>query len=117
MNLCRPDNRKSCAACCGLYNVPDATRPSLVQKLTARTALFASTERSVETLIKYEACVREVERTTALDPAIHVCEFTGFLDEGRNIVGCMLHPTAQGNGGVDFRGLCYYGSVACKSFF
>jgi len=117
MNLCRPDNSKSCAACCGLYNVPDATRPSLVQKLAARTALFASTERSVNALIEYEAFVREVEKATPLDPAIHVCEFTGFLDEKKKAVGCLLHPLAPVNGGIDFRGLCYYGSVACKSFF
>jgi len=117
MNLCRPDNRKSCAACCGLYNVADGTRSALTQKLGARTALFAAAERSVKALIKYEDRVRELENGAPLDPAIHDCKFTGFLDEERRIVGCLLHPLSPGNGGVDFRGLCYYGSVACKSFF
>jgi hypothetical protein len=28
----------------------------------------------------------------------------------------MLHPSAPGNGNVDLRGLCYYGSLACRSF-
>jgi len=117
MNLCRPDSRKSCAACCGLYNVADGTRSALTQKLGVRTALFAATERSVKALIKYEDHVRELEKGAPLDPAIHVCEFTGFLDQERRTVGCLLHPLAPGNDGVDFRGLCYYGSVACKSFF
>jgi hypothetical protein len=89
----------------------------LAHKLTVRTALFASTVRSVEALIKYEAVIREREKTAALDRAIHVCEFTGFLDEEGKTVGCLLHPLAPGNRGVDLRGLCYYGSVACKSFF
>ena len=57
------------------------------------------------------------ETDSSLDAAIHVCEFTGFLDADRKIVGCLLHPSAPGNGGVDLRGLCYYGSMACKSFF
>ena len=52
-----------------------------------------------------------------MDAAIHVCEFTGFLDADRKIVGCLLHPSAPGNSGVDLRGLCYYGGMACKSFF
>jgi hypothetical protein len=97
--------------------VADGTRSSLVQKLGARTALFAATERSVNSLVQYEDHVRELEKEAPPDPAIHVCEFTGFLDEERRTVGCLLHPSAPGNGGVDFRGLCYYGSVACKSFF
>ncbi|MBI4965835.1 MAG: hypothetical protein HY913_21335 [Desulfomonile tiedjei] len=117
MNLCRPDRGKSCAACCGLYNVADGTKASLTKKLGARTTLFAATERSAEALIKYEESVRLLEKEAPLDLGIHVCEFTGFLDEGWLTVGCLLHPLSPGNGGVDFRGLCYYGSVACKSFF
>jgi hypothetical protein len=29
----------------------------------------------------------------------------------------MLHPTSPGNAGIDFRGLCHYGSMACKMFY
>jgi len=117
MNLCQPDSLKSCAACCGLYNVHDATRRSLEQKLTARTMAFAKTPRSPDALVEFEEAVRDAEGCVPLDPAIHVCEFTGFLDETRRIVGCMLHPSAPGNAGVDLRGLCHYGSMACKGFY
>lgn len=117
MNLCRPDSFKSCAACCGLYNVADATKPSLLNKLRRRTALFGATERSAGALIEYEDRVRSLEGEDPLDPGIHVCEFIGFLDEESRTVGCLLHPLARGNKGVDFRGLCHYGSVACKLFF
>jgi hypothetical protein len=116
-NLCRPDSRKSCAACCGLYNVRDATRPSLAAKLEKRTFLFRTTPRTVAALEAYQAAISYQETDSSLDAAIHVCEFTGFLDTDRKIVGCLLHPSAPGNGGVDLRGLCYYGSMACKSFF
>jgi hypothetical protein len=117
MNLCRPDSFKSCAACCGLYNVADATKPSLLNKLRRRTALFGATQRSARAIIEYEDRVRSLEGEARLDPGIHVCEFIGFLDEESRTVGCLLHPLARGNKGVDFRGLCHYGSVACKSFF
>jgi hypothetical protein len=117
LNLCRPDDRKSCAACCGLYNIPDARRPVLRQNLETRTILFRQTERSVDALVQFEALIRESGTTSPLDDAIHVCEFTGFLDEASRIVGCMLHPSSPGNRGIDLRGLCHYGSMACKSFF
>jgi hypothetical protein len=117
LNLCRPDNRKSCAACCGLYNVHDGARPSLTAKLEKRSSLFRATPRTVAALEAYQAAVQQEETDTPLDAAIHVCEFTGFLDADRKIVGCLLHPSSPGNDGIDLRGLCYYGAMACKSFF
>ena len=117
MNLCRPDNQKSCAACCGLDNTPDATRPALLKYLETRTILFRQTERSAEALQKFETIIRESGATSRVDDAIHVCEFTGFLDDRFKIVGCMLHPSSPGNQGIDLRGLCHYGSMACKAFF
>jgi hypothetical protein len=117
LNLCRPDSRKSCAACCGLYNVPDATRTGLTARLEKRSSLFRTTQRSVAALEEYQAAISHEETDLPLDAAIHVCEFTGFLDAGLKIVGCLLHPSSPGNDGIDLRGLCYYGSMACKSFF
>jgi hypothetical protein len=29
----------------------------------------------------------------------------------------MLHPTFAPNRGIDYRGMCHYGSMACKAFF
>jgi hypothetical protein len=117
VNVCRPDSRKSCAACCGLYNVPDATRPTLQAKLERRTKAFRDVERSPAAIEGYQLWVRSREAETPLEEVIHVCEFVGFLDPLHRIVGCQLHPTAPGNNGLDLRGLCYYGSMACKSFF
>ena len=117
MNLCYPDGTKSCAACCGLYNVGDATKQALERKLESRTKIFGETERTAGALIEFEHIVRSSEDNAAVDEVIHVCEFTGFLDEDRRTVGCLLHPTAPGNSGIDLRGLCHYGSMACKAFF
>ena len=117
MNVCRPDSRKSCAACCGLYNVPDATRPALQAKLETRTRAFQNVERSPQAVEDYQLWVRAHEAETPLEEVIHVCEFAGFLDSHQRVVGCQLHPTAPGNEELDLRGLCYYGSMACKSFF
>lgn len=117
MNLCVPDSRKSCAACCGLYNVFDATRPALQEKLQTHTKIFRRTARSTGALFAFEEKIRGFQADSPVDEAIHVCEFTGFVDEDSRVPGCLLHPTAPGNGGVDLRGLCHYGSMACKAFF
>ena len=117
MNLCRPDESKSCAACCGLYNLSDATRPILWQKLQRRTTLFRTTPRCADAIAVFQETVQLEEPEAPLEEIIHVCEFAGFLDQYRRVVGCQLHPSAPGNNGVDLRGLCHYGSMACKAFF
>jgi hypothetical protein len=117
MNLCVPDSKKSCAACCGLYNVAIGTRQQLERNLAARTSLFASTERTADSLESFQHAVRGAESAQPLDSIIHVCEFAGFLDTEHNLVGCMLHPSAPGNQSVDLRGMCHYGSMACKTFY
>ena len=38
--LCQPDERKSCGACCGLYNYVDSSRSSLTLRLRSRTKRF-----------------------------------------------------------------------------
>lgn len=117
MNLCAPDGKKSCAACCGLYNVRDGTRDSLLRKLEHRTRMFTKTDRSIAGILKFESSVLESESEKPLNEAIHVCEFVGFVDEQWRTPGCLLHPTAPGNHGIDLRGLCHYGSLACKTFY
>jgi len=100
-----------------LYNVRDATRPTLLQKLRYRTLSFHSVSRSPGDIEKYETLIRSAEADTALDEDIHVCEFAGFVDNHFRSVGCMLHPSAPGNRSTDLRGLCHYGSMACKTFY
>ncbi len=117
LNLCRPDGRKSCAACCGLYHVTDGRRSPLLAKLQSRTDAFAAVVRDPDSIAEFATRVREREAITPLDPVIHVCEFVGFVDSSRRSPGCMLHPSAPGNRGIDLRGLCHYGSMACRGFF
>ena len=117
VNLCQPDDKKSCVACCGMYNVGDATRETLQAKLERRTRLFADTDRSVQSLIEFESFIGKTEANKPLVETIHVCEFVGFVDQYHRTPGCMLHPNAPGNAGIDLRGLCHYGSLACKTFY
>jgi hypothetical protein len=117
MNHCLPDGRKSCAACCGLYNVADGTRSTLEERLSKRTGIFHDTDRSPDALENFKHLIRESENAAPLDEVIHVCEFAGFLNENNSVVGCMLHPRSPGNANVDLRGMCHYGSMACKAFY
>lgn len=116
-NICRPNSHKSCAACCGLYNVKDASAGLMSLELRRRSGLFEGTPRSVEALLNFKDLIASSSCLEACDPEIHVCEFMGFLDSGERIVGCMLHPSSSGNMGIDLRGLCHYGAMACKSFY
>ncbi len=117
MNLCQPDGKKSCAACCGLYNDANSNRDFLASRLSERTALFRETRRNIESIIEYQERVRDLEYVSPVIPEIYICEFTGYLADDLNTVGCMLHPMAPGNNGSDWRGLCHYGALACKTFF
>jgi hypothetical protein len=89
----------------------------LEANLTRRTETFRDVERSPDALEKFKASIRECEAPSSLDDMIHVCEFAGFLDSSNSVVGCMLHPSAVGNAKVDLRGMCHYGSMACKAFY
>jgi hypothetical protein len=97
--------------------VEDATKPTLSAQLASRTLDFARIPRTPDSIIDFKENRRRIENNKTVDPDIYVCEFVGFTDEARSAVGCMLHPRAAGNNGNDYRGLCHYGSMACKSFF
>lgn len=117
VNVCVPDFEKSCACCCGLYNIKNATRGSLHEILDFRTQSFSATERTLNGIEDFKACLHRSQLYEVFDPEIYVCEFAGFIDKSHKVVGCMLHPINELNGGIDLRGLCHYGSMACKSFF
>jgi hypothetical protein len=50
-------------------------------------------------------------------PEFHHCPYVGLIGNELSRVGCLLHPMAEGNTGVDFRGLSYYGGMACRIYF
>jgi len=116
-HLCQPDHNKSCAWCCGLYQIEGKTRQDLASLLHARTACFARTPRTVGHIIAYAEQRRQQEGLLFLDPDFYSCEFIGFLDKESRLVGCLLNPLAQGNGGIDWRGLSYHGGAACSKYF
>jgi hypothetical protein len=99
-----------------LYNVRDSGKNALIHKLRARTERFAKTDRHVTAIQQFSDNTLSQEQSEQLDPDFYSCEFVGFLDPAENLVGCMLHPLAEGNRGIDWRGLSFHGAMACRGF-
>lgn len=115
--LCQVGANVSCGACCGLYNVADASPEGIEAMLKRRTRWFAAVPRTVAGLDAFAAQVKASEPQERPFPDFHHCPYLGLIiDDGRR-VGCLLHPLAVGNGGVDWRGLSYYGGMACRTYF
>jgi hypothetical protein len=110
------DATTSCGACCGLYNVVRNNRQDLERLLAERTTRFADVPREIGPL---DAFAQWSARQAGPPPLAHFhhCPFVGFMGEGPRRVGCLLHPLAAGNQGVDLRGLSYYGSFTCRTYF
>jgi len=115
IHLCQPDCRKSCGACCGIYNYANSSRESLTTRLSKRTALFRGMVENKRDLAQYSESIRSSEDPTKRYEVIYCCEFIGFLDENEKKVGCLLHP-AQ-NAGEDWRDVSFYGSELCAGHF
>ncbi len=113
--LCQVSETVSCGACCGLYNIPDAGRPALTDRLRRRAVAFRETPRTAAAIDRFGAA-------EAADAAggpyrdFHHCPFVALIDGNRR-VGCLLHPQGEGNAGIDWRGLSYYGGLACEIYF
>jgi hypothetical protein len=114
-HLCQPDEKKSCAACCGIYNYTDNTRDSLEKRFLYRTRLFAKVRNNSLQLKDYQDTIRHRENAKRIYTTIYTCEFVGFLDEGFHRVGCMLHPVM--NKGTDLRTISFYGQEICDGHF
>jgi hypothetical protein len=111
MVLCQPDGRKSCGACCGLYNYVDSSRDSLTQRLRARTKRFHELVKTPGDIERYAQETFAVEDFKKRYEVIYCCEFLGFLDAGENKVGCLVHPMQ--NSGMDMRSGSFYGQEVC----
>lgn len=109
--LCQPDERKSCGACCGLYNYVDSSRSSLEKRLRARTKRFQQRVKNPEDVEIYAKETLAAEDFEKRYEVIYCCEYLGFLDKDEKKVGCMLHPGQ--NSGVDLRGCSFYGQELC----
>lgn len=115
--LCQVGETVSCGACCGLYNVGDPSRPYLTQMLEDRTRRFAKVPRTAEGIDAFARENQNLEPQQRPFAQFHHCPFTGLIGVNHSRVGCLLHPLGDGNNGVDFRGLSYYGGLACHSYF
>lgn len=111
IHLCQPDSRKSCCACCGLYNYRDSSRESLVKRLRTRTELFHEIVRGKNDLKIFSEKTKKIEDREKIYEVIYCCEFLGFLDHEEKRVGCLLHPLQ--NRDTDLRGASFYGKELC----
>ncbi len=115
--LCQVNERVSCGACCGLYNVPAASRNVLLHLLKARTRQFAATPRTVDAIFQFKEAVVRQECQDRPMRDFHHCPFLGLIGPQQATVGCLLHPDGAGNNGMDFRSLSYYGGMTCHIYF
>ena len=115
--LCQTGPCVSCGSCCGLYNVRGLSREGLRAVLVDRTRAFAAVPRSIDAILSFEQERLAREGDDSPIPDFHHCVFVGLIRDGGERVGCLLHPLADGNAGVDWRGLSFYGGAACKHFF
>jgi len=115
--LCQVGPHVSCGACCGLYNVADPSPENLEALLTRRTRWFAGVHRTVAGIDAFRDRVTKTEPEGRPFPDFHHCPFLGMIEDTGRRVGCLLHPLAAGNAGLDWRGLSYYGGMACRTYF
>ena len=115
--LCQVSPHVSCGACCGLYNVADPSPENLEALLTRRTRWFAEVPRTVAGIDAFRDRVTSAEPDKRPFPEFHHCPFLGMIEDDGRRVGCLLHPIAAGNAGLDWRGLSDYGGMACRTYF
>lgn len=115
--LCQVGPCTACGACCGLYNITDLSRSRLHSLLVERTTDFAEVPRTVDAILDFENERLKKEGTAYPIANFHHCVFVGLIRDSGERIGCLLHPLALGNNGVDWRGLSFYGGAACKYFF
>lgn len=115
--LCQVNEQISCGACCGLYNVADPSFEALMEMLTCRTDAFARIPRDMDAILAFKEEIRARESQNGPFAEFHHCPYVGLVGTRRSRVGCLLHPLADGNKGIDFRGLSFYGGMACRVYF
>ncbi len=115
--LCQVSETVSCGACCGLYNLPNLSRVKLENLLSKRTDAFASVPRTEDGLYEFQRRNKGPHRLSRPFAQFHHCPFLGFIGGNKSRVGCLLHPAAPGNGGIDYRSQSWYGELACRTYF
>lgn len=105
MNLCVPDNKKACAACCGIMNHKDISRKNLNKYLS-------DGEFRLENAWRYqiEGCYPE-QSTECRDYSSYICPFVGFIS--KNCPGCLIHPLHTGD---EQRDMALFGAQTCENY-
>ena len=125
ISLCHPDQKKSCGACCGLYNWEDNSRKTLTELMRKRREVYQKVVVGDTKLVNPESIapesidimalkrgLQEISPPKVLFDGIHNCPFVGFIDDNNKRVGCMIHPV--NNGGVELRDISFYGAELCN---
>jgi hypothetical protein len=115
IHLCQPDARKSCGACCGVYNYADSSKKSLIRRLRERTKYFRKYVINSESMELFSNIIKTSENQTKIYEVIYCCEYLGFLDTAERKVGCLLHPLQCH--GIDLRDVSFYGRELCHGHF
>ena len=104
ITLCQPDRRKSCTACCGLFNYMDISRERLQAFLSNGAA-------------RSSACVAENDQVDrgdneeVRDRTSYICPHQGLLYNLRP--GCLLHPLYRN---TTLRNAAFFGEAICDGF-
>ena len=116
--LCQVNESVSCGACCGLYNVPDASFETLKSRLTHRTRLYDSIPNHIDAVEAFKEGIEamEIQEGRPIND-FHHCPYIGLVGENRLRVGCLLHPLNPKNNHFDYRGLSFYGGMTCRVYF
>lgn len=115
--LCQVNEEISCGACCGLYNVADPSYESIMEMLTWRTDTFSQVKREMDAILAFKEKVEDREPQKRPFPEFHHCPYIGLVGKKRSRVGCLLHPLLDEKKSIDFRGLSFYGGMACRIYF
>jgi hypothetical protein len=115
--LCQVNEEISCGACCGLYNVADPSYESIMEMLTWRTDTFSHVKREMDAILAFKEKVEDREPQKRPFPEFHHCPYIGLVGKKRSRVGCLLHPLLDEKKSIDFRGLSFYGGMACRIYF
>ena len=79
--------------------------------------MFTHIPRDVESILAFKREIKSIESQTRPDPGMHHCPFVGMIGDPLSTVGCLLHPLSPANNKSDFRGLSYWGGLACSTYF
>ncbi|SFM81372.1 hypothetical protein [Thermodesulforhabdus norvegica] len=117
IHLCQPDETKSCAACCGIYNFLSNGRDHVALRLQRNRRALQNLTPGKDDVIKSHSLRYRVQDNGEgkLFQSIFNCEFVGFLDEHCRRVGCLIHPERLG--GEDLRHYSFYGQNLCRDHF